>query len=104
MMTAQYACRLREAEEARRAAELGPVPIRVHFPDGLVLQAQPPSVLFPAFCCPWDVHAVMPLALTAFCRPWGVHGVLASGLDTCGTQSSLQGLHHDDPAIAAVSC
>ena len=30
--------KLRAAEEARRAAALGPVPIRVHLPDGLMLQ------------------------------------------------------------------
>ena len=30
---------LREAEERARAAAYGPVPVRVHFPDGVILQA-----------------------------------------------------------------
>jgi hypothetical protein len=30
--------KLREAEDARRAARLGPVPIRVHLPDDSILQ------------------------------------------------------------------
>ena len=33
--------KLREEEMRRRAASLGPVPIRVHFPDAIILQAQP---------------------------------------------------------------
>lgn len=90
-MTAQYACRLREAEEARRAAELGPVPIRVHFPDGLVLQVQPFLFgLHAAFRCPWVVHGVRPLAWTAFRYPWFVHGLVASGVVRGHTQGLLQ--------------
>ena len=30
---------LREAAERARAAAFGPIPVRVHFPDGLILQA-----------------------------------------------------------------
>ena len=37
--------KLREAEMRRRAASLGPVPIRVHFPDDIILQARPPAVV-----------------------------------------------------------
>ena len=33
--------KLREQEMRRRAAALGPVPIHVHFPDGLILQVMP---------------------------------------------------------------
>ena len=30
---------LREAAERARAAAFGPIPVRVHFPDGLIIQA-----------------------------------------------------------------
>jgi hypothetical protein len=32
--------RMREQEARRRAASLGPVPVRIHFPDALILQAR----------------------------------------------------------------
>ena len=69
--------RLREADEARRAAELGPVPIRVHFPDRLVLQVlAAPLVMMQMSPQPKGAsHAVMPLvsrevAHSAYCREW----------------------------------
>ena len=32
--------KLREQDERRRAEQFGPVPVRVHFPDGVVIQAE----------------------------------------------------------------
>ena len=40
--------KLREQEKLRRAANIGPVPLRIHFPDDVILQA---SLFFDTDSC-----------------------------------------------------